>query len=89
MVCISGRSLRGPAGIVYNVSVMFWIGLGLAWFAGLVSTIQSDIERAFNRKVETVNGEQDGKTCPEEVSVRTPFPRIFVSKVHNADNEFE
>ena len=59
---------------------MFWIGLGLAWFAGLVSTIQSDIERAFNRKVETVNEEQDGKTCPEEVSVRTPFPSIFVIK---------
>ena len=67
VVFISGRSVRGLAGIFYSISVMFWIGLGLAWFAALISTIQADIERVFNRKIETAEEELDGKSSPEEV----------------------
>ena len=63
----SGRGVSGPASIFYRVTVLLWIGLGLAWFAGLISTIQADMERAFNRTVETVDEELDGKSSHEEV----------------------
>ena len=46
---------------------MLWIGLGLAWFAGLISTIQGDMEQIFNSKTETVDEELDRESRPQEV----------------------